>query len=142
MSLITHNPGESAAQYNIVIYFSSTQNQYVVSPGNAVIPAGFGEGEGGGRVGWFLVPKEGDTLTFNVSAVDDQSGGVNFMNAPPFLQLSYSNDKTIAMTPWVNSLAKGDPMQMYNYDVYVLVNGEPLTIDPDVENPPPNSGGG
>jgi hypothetical protein len=139
MPLLSHDPGERPRQFNIVIQFSEAQNKYVVAPGNAMIPAGFGTGEGGGRVRWFLMPKPGDTLTFRTAA--EGGGGIVFTNAPSFLDLTYRNGN-IASTPWQNALTSDDPLARYDYDVHVVLNGNQVLIDPDVENPPPNSGGG
>lgn len=80
------------------------------------------------------MPKPGDTLTFNPNG---PGGGIGFTEPPDFLDLSYRNGNTIASTPWQNALTSGDALQDFNYDVYVLLNGVPVTIDPDVENPPP-----
>ena len=137
MSLISHDPGERPRQYNIVIQYSETEQKYVVSPGSAVIPPGFGTGDTGGRVRWFLMAEPNDTLTFNSNA---PGGGVGFTNAPSFLDLTYRNGN-MASTPWRNALVAGEPMQQYDYDVYVILNGNAVTIDPDVENPPPPPNG-
>lgn len=141
-SRITHrfaagDPGERPRQFNIVIEFDEAANQYAVVPGNTVIPPGFGTGTNGGRIRWFLMPKQGDTLTFNSNG---PGGGIDFANPPSFLDLTYRNGNTIASTPWVNALTSNDAAQFFDYDVYVLVNGTAVTIDPDVENPPPPPG--
>lgn len=123
-----------AFRYNVVITWNSATTSYVVSPGTMLMPNGFGTGKNNwpspAYIKWYIIPNDGDTVIFNNSG---STSGINFTTAGAPL-VSYDSANETASAQWTNSAST---QQSFDYTVNLLVNGKPVSIDPDVENQAP-----
>jgi hypothetical protein len=136
LALAGSGDAEPSFRYNLLILWNSGLGKYIVSPGNMLVPNGFGTGTGQwpspAYLKWYIMPRAGKTVVFN-NTVGSQ--GLDFEDLPPNFTVNYDPTENTASVAWTNSTSV---QRSFTYTVNLLEDGVPVIADPDVtEQAPP-----